>query len=194
MPLSEIVAGLRWLPLSGLVFRGSGQQRLRPKATARPGPEMMSPKCPQGVRGADTFAPAAPHSHATNGGLRASTPLPLRVIGVEALDLISAGEGAARELMGCGGEGMGGGLRGDREAEEGRRFALILAARAGCRPLLTRAGKERSPGSIGQYLYVLEQEVAWPPGVQPCLGGDVPPCRMLVGVCGQPTLGRARRP
>jgi hypothetical protein len=59
------------------------------------GVRQVSARCPRAVRGVDTLAPAPPHPHAEFGGLRASTPAPLRVPGVEALDLFGGGVGGA---------------------------------------------------------------------------------------------------
>ena len=131
----------------------------------------MSAKCPQSVRGADTSAPAPPHCHAENGGLRASTPLPLRVIGVDALDLISAVSGAARRWWVGQARRMRGGLRGPR-GRGGPTVCACFVARAGCRPVLMRVGGQRSPGSRGQDLLMLEQEAADAAGVvRPGLAG-----------------------
>jgi hypothetical protein len=72
----------------------------------------VSAGCPRAVRGVDTFAPAPPHSCADLGGLRASTPLSLRVIGVESLGptwFLLLGRGG-RSGGQAGAAGWGGGL------------------------------------------------------------------------------------
>ena len=153
----------------------------------------MSAKCPQSVRGADTSGPAPPHGYAEFGGRRASTPLPLRVIGVDALDLISAVSGR----RGGGGLGRGGhagrGLRGPR----GRGGPTVCTGfgGAGGMSVLMRVGGQRSPRSRGQDLLMLEQETADAAGVvRPGLAGWAPLCGDCFGVCGQPTQGRRGSP
>ena len=154
----------------------------------------MSANCPQSVRGADTFRPAPPHSHAKNGGLRASTPLPLRVIGVEALDLISAVGG--RRGSGWVGEARRheGRARKGREAGEGRRFALDLggAGRMSAGIDESRQGEITriySPIPVGAGV----RSGCGRRGVSPAMAGW-PAMRMLVWVCGQPAPGAGGPP
>ncbi len=96
----------------------------------------VSARCPRSVRGADTFAPAPPHGYAEFRGLRASTPLPLRGMGVESLGpflvLVRGGAGAVvvsnqrREKP----------RLQEARNRECRRFGLGLARRWRCRPEL----------------------------------------------------------